>query len=141
MFLKTTFAVFLLAAALIPGAGVATSFAGSSTVEINLVSMAAWTGEVDPLTSDAGPAGGAAALATYWHGERAANPNTIVLGTGNSFGTSPPIANLFDDEPAVLAMNRMGFDADALGNDNFGNGVPYLQRLLRWRISPSSPPT
>ncbi|MGE0056456.1 MAG: bifunctional UDP-sugar hydrolase/5'-nucleotidase [Dehalococcoidia bacterium] len=108
----------------------ASNAAENTTVELNLVSLAAWTGQVDPSSGDAGPTGGAATLAAYWQNERAANPNTLVLGTGNSFGTSPPISNLFADEPAVFAMNAMGFDADALGNDNFDHGVAYLQRLL-----------
>lgn len=130
MLLKATFLLSILAIASGIAAAPASNAAGDKIVELNLVSLAAWTGEVDAGSSDAGPVGGASTLAAYWQNERAANPNTLVLGTGNSFGASPPISNLFADEPAVIAMDAMGFDADALGNDNFDHGIAYLQRLL-----------
>jgi 5'-nucleotidase len=84
---------------------------------------------LEPLsTQDGVEVGGAAALAAYWQSER--TPTTLTLGAGNSFGTSPPISNLFGDVPAVRAMNLMGFDADTLGDDNFDGSLPPLQHLI-----------
>ncbi|MPZ48123.1 MAG: bifunctional metallophosphatase/5'-nucleotidase [Dehalococcoidia bacterium] len=101
------------------------------SVEIQLLSISGWRGQIEPVAvAGQGNVGGAAVIESYWQADRAGNPNTLALGAGNSFGTSPPISNLFQDEPAILALNRLGLDADTLGNDNFDGGIAYLQRLV-----------
>ena len=49
---------------------------------------------------------------------------------GDSFGATPAISNLFEDEPAVTAMNMMDVDADTFGNHNFDRGIPHTQRMV-----------
>ncbi len=96
----------------------------------------------DPLASspdarptDAGvsllPAGGAAYLATHIARLRADNPATLVISAGDLTGASPLLSNLFEDEPSVLVMNRVGLDLEAVGNHDFDRGPVELLRLQR----------
>lgn len=98
--------------------------------DIQIVSVSDWHGQLDPLATPAGQVGGAAVLSAYFKQERAQNANTIVLAAGDSFGATPPLASFFDDEPAVLAMNAMGFAADGLGNHNFDAGLEHLGAMV-----------
>ena len=95
------------------------------------VNVSDWHAQLDPLfVFPASLFGGAAVLSAYWQMDRAANPNTLTLTAGDAFGASPPLSNFFEEEPAVLAMNLMGFDADTFGNHNFDRGVAHLQRMI-----------
>ena len=96
----------------------------------------------DPLASsrdasltDAGvslvPAGGAAYLAAHIARLRAENPATVLISAGDLTGASPPISNLFLDEPSVLVLNRLGLDLEAVGNHDFDRGLPELMRLQK----------
>jgi 5'-nucleotidase len=98
----------------------------ATPVDIQFVNVSDWHGQVDPLNG----VGGAGALSTYFKNERVANPNTITLTAGDAFGATPPLVSFFDEEPAVKAMNIMGFDADTLGNHNFDKGTEHLQRMV-----------
>lgn len=100
-------------------------------VEIQFLTVSDWHAQLDPLfVTGIGNVGGAAELSAYFQSERAANPNTLTLTAGDAFGASPPLSNFFNEEPAVLAMNAMGFDADALGNHNFDRGIAHLQQMI-----------
>lgn len=94
--------------------------------QIQIIQYSDWHGQLDPI----GGVGGAAALATYFKQERAANANTIVITGGDDFGATPPLSNFFRDVPAVLAQNLMGLDVGALGNHNFDRGVGHLQEMV-----------
>jgi 5'-nucleotidase len=96
------------------------------TEEIQILNVSDWHAQLDPLNG----VGGAAALSTYWKSDRAANPNTLTLTAGDAYGASPPLSGFFDEEPAVKAMNLMGFDADTFGNHNFDRGIEHLQRMI-----------
>ncbi len=95
-------------------------------VTIQILSVSDWHAQLDPING----LGGAAFLSTYWQMDRALNPNTLTLTAGDAFGGSPPLSNFFNEEPAVLSMNAMGFDADALGNHNFDRGIGHLQQMV-----------
>jgi 5'-nucleotidase len=77
------------------------------------------------------PAGGAAYLTAHISRLRAENPATVVISAGDLTGASPPISNLFLDEPSVLVMNRLGLDLEAVGNHDFDRGLPELMRLQK----------
>jgi 5'-nucleotidase len=89
----------------------------------------------DAVPTDAGvslvPAGGAAYLAAHVARLRSENPATIVVSAGDLTGASPLLSNLYRDEPAILVMNRLGLDLEAVGNHDFDRGLPELTRLQR----------
>ncbi len=88
---------------------------------------------VNARSTDAGvtlvPAGGAAYLTALVARLRAENPATVVVSAGDLTGASPMLSNLYEDEPVVLAMNRLGLDLEAVGNHDFDRGLPELRRL------------
>jgi 2',3'-cyclic-nucleotide 2'-phosphodiesterase (5'-nucleotidase family) len=95
-------------------------------VELQFLTVSDWHAQLDPVNG----VGGAAALSTYFQQERAANPNTLTLTAGDAYGASPPLANFFEERPAVEAMNLMGFDVDTFGNHNFDRGTDHLQQMI-----------
>lgn len=117
------FSALLIVAGLVAGSSGSSASAANPTVDIQLLNVSDWHGQLDPING----VGGAAVLSTYFQMERAANPNTLTLTAGDAVGATPPLSNFFDDEPAILAMNLMGFDADTFGNHNFDHGISRLQ--------------
>ncbi len=99
-------------------------------VTLQFVTISDWHGQLDPVTVGTTNIGGAAALATYFQNEREANNNTIVLTAGDAVGATPPLSGFFGDEPAILAMNLMGIQANTFGNHDFDGGLVRLQRLI-----------
>jgi len=99
-------------------------------VDLQFLSVSDWHAQLDPLNVSGVEIGGAAVLSAYFQNERTANPNTMTVTAGDAFGASPPLASFFNEEPAVKAMNLMGFDADAFGNHNFDKGVTHLQSMI-----------
>ncbi len=76
------------------------------------------------------PAGGADYLAGYIASLRAQNPqNTVVVHAGDLVGASPLVSALFQDEPTIEVMNRLGLDIAAVGNHEFDSGRAELLRL------------
>jgi 2',3'-cyclic-nucleotide 2'-phosphodiesterase (5'-nucleotidase family) len=100
-------------------------------VEIRLIAVSDWHAQLDPLSvAGQGVFGGAAQLSTYFQMERLDNPNTLTLTAGDAFGASIPLSSFFEEAPAVMAMNLMGFDADTFGNHNFDRGIAHLQQMI-----------
>jgi 2',3'-cyclic-nucleotide 2'-phosphodiesterase (5'-nucleotidase family) len=97
------------------------------TVDIQLLNVSDWHGQLDPLTVGTTQVGGAAVLAAYFQQERAANPNTITITAGDAVGATPPISSFFADTPTIETMRLMGFDVDTLGNHNFDSGLGRLR--------------
>ncbi len=64
------------------------------------------------------------------------NPNTVVVSAGDLTGASPLVSNLFQDEPTVLVMNRLGLDFEGVGNHDLDRGLAELTRLQRGGPSP-----
>lgn len=103
----------------------------AAPVSVQLLSFSDWHAQLDAVTPSGGVAtGGAAALASYFAADRAANPNTLTLTAGDAYGASPPVSSFFDEEPAVTALRMLGVQADTFGNHNFDRGVEHLQRMI-----------
>jgi 5'-nucleotidase len=124
--------LLILSLLLIPGGTFAASGAApQSTIDIQILDISDWHGQLDPQSiTGVGNVGGAAVLSAYFQAERAANPNTLTLTAGDAVGATPPLSNYFNDEPAILAMNLMGIQVDTFGNHNFDGGVAHLQDLI-----------
>ena len=121
----------LLLVAAVTATGVFTATAGREPVEIQFLTISDWHAQLDPLfVFGEGTFGGAAELSAYWMADRMTNPNTLTLTAGDAYGASPPLSSFFDEEPAVLAMNLMGFDVDTFGNHNFDRGIAHLQQMI-----------
>ncbi len=101
----------------------------ADTAEIQLLGVNDFHGHLEPPRRGVG---GAAALKA--HLDRAAHSHpgrTIRVHAGDMVGASPLLSSHFHDEPAVQAMNVMGFDVGTLGNHEFDEGGDELIRLLR----------
>lgn len=124
-------AAFLAAVAIVPVAAAAPDGAPNAPVHLQILAVSDWHGQLDPLSiQNVGNVGGAGTISTYWKRDRIGNPNTLTLTAGDAFGATPPLASFFDEEPALKAMNLMGFTADTFGNHNFDKGVVHLQRMI-----------
>lgn len=75
------------------------------------------------------PVGGADALAAWVARLKRENPLHAVVGAGDSIGASPLVSALFNDEPAVETLNRIGLEFNAVGNHEFDKGADELLRL------------
>lgn len=125
-FTRKSFSLIVLIA-LVFTSTVSVTAAPHTTVDIQLVNVSDWHGQLDPLVVGSTQIGGAAVLSTYFQNERTANPNTLTLTAGDAVGATPPISNFFADVPTIEAMNLMGFDVDTFGNHNFDGGIARLQ--------------
>ena len=111
--------------------------------EIAILSISDYHGQLVPLAEAAdnlsgggtvNPAfsiGGAAFLKPWFDAYRAEAVNgSMTVAGGDSVGATPPISSFFGDTPTIEIMNKMGFDADGLGNHNFDRGQEYLRTTL-----------
>ncbi len=113
--------------------GGVSSAASKGPVELTFLNVSDWHAQLDPLANPVfgrPPIGGAPVISAYWQQERAAHPNAFTFTAGDAFGASPPLSKYFNDEPAILALNLMGLQADTFGNHNFDAGTGYLQHLI-----------
>ena len=102
----------------------------AGTVALQFLNVSDFHGQLDPLSVGGTSVGGAAALSAYFAQERAANPNTVLLTSGDAVGASPPLSSFFGDVPTIEWMNRAGFDAYAVGNHDFDAGLERLQQQV-----------
>ncbi len=103
-----------------------------ATVDLQFLTVSDWHAQLDSLSVfGEGTFGGAAELSTFFAQDRANNPNTLTLTSGDAYGASPPLSGFFDEEPAVRSMRLMGFDFDTFGNHNFDKGIEHLQLARR----------
>ncbi|MBX3586341.1 MAG: bifunctional metallophosphatase/5'-nucleotidase [Ramlibacter sp.] len=79
--------------------------------------------------ADRPPVGGAEFIAAHVARLKSQNPNNVVVGAGDFIGASPLISSLFQDEPAVETVNRIGLEFNAVGNHEFDKGSAELLRL------------
>lgn len=114
--------------------------APSHPIEVQILAINDFHGALEPprvsvSATDAGgavvpvPAGGAAHLATAVAQLRQGHPNTITVAAGDLTSASPFASSQFLDEPAVLAMNAIGLELNAVGNHEFDRGPEELKRL------------
>ena len=130
-FITTTIAVAGLALVGLAPSLSASAAPRADTVDIQVLNVSDFHGQLDPLSiTGVGNVGGAAALSTYWQQDRAQNPNTLLLTAGDAVGASPPLSSFFDDIPTIEFMNYAGFDADTFGNHNFDKGLAHLQEQI-----------
>jgi 2',3'-cyclic-nucleotide 2'-phosphodiesterase (5'-nucleotidase family) len=126
---RKVFALLLVVITMFSATGVAVA-SSHATVDIQILNVSDWHGQLDPLSVGTSQIGGAAVLAAYFQAERAANPNTLTLTAGDAVGATPPVSSFFQDVPTIQAMNMMGFQVDTFGNHNFDGGIARLQNQI-----------
>lgn len=123
------FLVLLAAVALlIPAGTLAARAIPGRTVDLQILDISDWHGQIDPVSvSGVGNVGGAAYLKTYLDAARADYVNNLTLTGGDDVGATPPLSTYFDDVPAILAERMMGIQVGGVGNHNFDSGLGRFQ--------------
>ena len=73
--------------------------------------------------------GGAARIGAALAQLRQGQANTITVAAGDLIGGSPLVSAHFLDEPAIMALNRLGLDLASVGNHEFDRGTVELRRM------------
>jgi 5'-nucleotidase len=107
------------------------------SVDINLVAINDFHGNLEASKYNYAPAGGqketiqaggidvlGGALAAF----RRDDKDLLFVAAGDMVGASPALSSMWADEPSLVAMNRMGLVASALGNHEFDQGAKELLR-------------
>lgn len=74
--------------------------------------------------------GGAAEMLAYWKRMEGYSPSRFLVLSCGDIATGPTLSTLFEGDPVIEVMNRMGYDASVLGNHEFDFG---LESLRKWR--------
>jgi 5'-nucleotidase len=117
------------------------------TVDVQLLAINDFHGNLEPPTGSGGRVGSAASdaactapncnlaggvvyLADDIKDLEATNPDrTVVVSAGDNIGASPLLSAAFHDEPTIEALNMLGLDVSAVGNHEFDEGVDELLRV------------
>jgi 5'-nucleotidase len=126
--------MLIAASALALAATGAAAAAPSGTVDVQILAVNDFHGNLMPPSGSSGrvgslDAGGVEYLATHIADLRAQNPNTAVVSAGDMIGASPLLSALFHDEPTIEAFNLIGLDYNAVGNHEFDEGIAELIRM------------
>ena len=119
-----------------PAAAEPASPSGPKPVEVQLLALNDFHGNLEPPTGSSGTiegqlAGGAEYLATHLAELREAvkKKNTITVAAGDLIGASPLLSAAFHDEPAIEALTLAGLDYASVGNHEFDEGATELLRM------------
>jgi len=108
------------------------SCSGSTEKTITILHTNDVHSHIDPFPGDHDRypgLGGVARRATLIDQVRQENPDTLVFDAGDIFqGT--PYFNYFGGEVEFRMMSRLGYDASAIGNHDFDNGIDGLHKQL-----------
>ncbi|MFT7131880.1 MAG: 2',3'-cyclic-nucleotide 2'-phosphodiesterase (5'-nucleotidase family) [Cyclobacteriaceae bacterium] len=69
---------------------------------------------------------GAARIAALVNETRAKNPGVLVLNAGDSI-SGTPVSTLFEGLPIFEVLNKIGYNASALGNHEFDHGYKQIE--------------
>lgn len=135
------------------------------TIEVKLLGVNDFHGQLSPRALGTRPAGGAAVLVSYLKDAAARAPGaSFVIHAGDHVGASPPNSALLQDEPAISVLNALAnpqcrlFSLErrlprslepyaqlrcnvigTLGNHEFDEGSAELLRLLTGGNHPKGP--
>ncbi|MFT6117609.1 MAG: 2',3'-cyclic-nucleotide 2'-phosphodiesterase (5'-nucleotidase family), partial [Candidatus Azotimanducaceae bacterium] len=73
---------------------------------------------------------GAARIAALVNESRAQNPGVLVLNAGDSI-SGTPVSTLFNGLPIFEVLNKVGYNASALGNHEFDHGYKQIKQFRR----------
>jgi 5'-nucleotidase len=120
-------ALLALAGLVIPGTVLAVKPPPPPPVNIQILNVSDWHGNLDPVST----AGGAWNLSARWNADQAGfSGPTLRLTAGDDFGATPPLSGFFNEVPAVLAERMMGIQINTFGNHDFDRGLTHLQSMI-----------
>jgi 5'-nucleotidase len=109
-----------------------------AAIDINLVALNDFHGNLEPSKYSYAPAGsdkkqaiqagGIDMLGGALNAFRKEDKDLLFVAAGDLVGASPALSSMWADEPSIEAMNMMGLAASSLGNHEFDQG---RQELLR----------
>ena len=105
-------------------------------VEVQLLALNDFHGNLEPPTGSSGtiagvPAGGVEYLATQLEAleSEVRKRNTITVAAGDLLGASPLLSAALHDEPTIEALSAAGLDLASVGNHEFDEGADELLRI------------
>jgi len=103
----------------------------SKQVQLQILALNDFHGNINTFSSSFGATGGAQNLATNIAAAEAGVRNSIFVSAGDLIGASPLISALFHDEPTIEVMNEIGLDINGVGNHEFDEGAAELRRMQK----------
>lgn len=93
-------------------------------------------GAIDVSSTSIGVAG----LIAAWNADRAVNPNTVAVTSGDNIGAAPQISSAFEEIPTIEALNLMKLDASTFGNHEHDRDIAHVQKVIgasdfQWVVS------
>ncbi|MDH3248718.1 MAG: bifunctional metallophosphatase/5'-nucleotidase [Acidimicrobiia bacterium] len=131
--LATMLALTLVTPAL---AGNENGVANAKRVNLQILAINDFHGNIDTDSGSFGGTGGADYLATNIAAREAEADHSIMVSAGDLIGASPLISALFHDEPTIEAMNLIGLDINGVGNHEFDEGPEELLRMANGGTHP-----
>jgi 5'-nucleotidase len=108
----------------------------SREVDLQILAINDFHGNINSSFSTFGGSGGAQYLATHLRDASATTPNSITVSAGDLIGASPWISALFHDEPTIEAANMFGLEINAVGNHEFDKGAAEVLRMQQGGAHP-----
>jgi 5'-nucleotidase len=135
---RTSFSALALALALAGCATPGSGPAAGSPVEINLVALNDFHGNLEASKytyqsaatgkSETIRAGGIDTLGAALQAGRREDKDLLFVAAGDLIGASPAMSSMWADEPSIAAMNMLGLSVSSLGNHEFDPGRKELLR-------------
>ncbi|MEN8133638.1 MAG: bifunctional metallophosphatase/5'-nucleotidase [Pseudomonadota bacterium] len=119
----------LMCASLATSIVLADSSQGNLEVNLKILAINDFHGNIATSSGNFGGTGRADFLATNIQAAEEGADNSILVSAGDLFGASPLISALFHDEPTIEAMNLIGLDINAVGHHEFDEGPDELLRM------------
>jgi len=105
----------------------AAGHAHAAPSSLRIIAINDFHGHLEP-DAKADPAGGALALAATLERLRAQAPRSVFVSAGDLIGASPLPSAIAHDEPTLALFQRLGLQANAIGNHELDPGLVELQR-------------
>lgn len=98
----------------------------SSWKAVQLLQLSDFHGAIEGTSANAGTA----LLMSAFAAERAKNPATFTMSSGDNFGAAPPISSQFEEMPTVESMNLLKFDVSGFGNHEHDRDLAHVRKVI-----------
>jgi 5'-nucleotidase len=98
----------------------------SSWKAVQLLQLSDFHGAIEGTSANAGTA----LLMSAFAADRAKNPATFTMSSGDNIGAAPPISSQFEELPTIESMNLMKFDVSTFGNHEHDRNLAHVQKII-----------